>query len=1126
MKKKLSLSGNCFELFFLKKFKTMKLLILLTLFVGLQGSFASVYSQNTLLSLKKESTSVREILRQIEKQSEFTFMYDNNKIDVDRKVKVEADKVTVEKILDKLFNADSVQYEIIENHVILKVSDMLNQQQDKTVVGTVTDINGSPLPGVSVVIKGTTTGVITDSQGHYVLEVRGSGDILIFSFVGMENQEITYTNQNNIDVRLKESNIALMEVVAIGYGTQKKSDITGSVSSVKSDQLVKIPTSGTASALQGMAPGLSVDFNDGTPGKDPELLVRGITSWSSSNKPLVIIDGVPGDIKFLNPEEIKSLSVLKDAATAAIYGSRSAAGVILIETNRGEKSKPKIQFSAYTGIDDLPKRMDVCNSAEYINVNKMALTNANIPTSKWPGYIAAYEADPSQFADTDWQKEFYRTGISKKYNLGYSAGNEVSNISFSGFYSKTEGIIKGTDASKMGFRLNSDMHRGKFTMGESVSYGRSEDHPEIETGFPGMWQTTNIQPLISVYDDNNEGGFGGAVAGLGMTDASNPVAFNQLIDEKNSTDHIKVSGYIKYELIKDLIMKFQAGRSMDFKHYKNFTPTYFIGVYDNNEKASMTELRSKELNDLLELTINYNKTLDKHDFSGVVGLSQEEYMFRDLSASASKFENNDLRLLSHGQENFTVGGQYYRSGLQSAFGRFSYNYDLKYLMMVSCRYDGSSKFGEGNKWGFFPSLSLGWNMSNEPFWGSLKETVNVLKLRASYGVLGNQSIGTYKYIPEMSYDNNDINYPLGSGQDIRLGYTISSLPSFSIRWEKTLYKNIGFDAALFNNQIEMSFELYEKYTSDMLTHKPISVATGVSTYPIVNEGELQTKGWEFQLTYRNRVRDFKYNIALNLSHYNSVLKKMADEGYINENGPARTYVGGQIGEFWVYETDGLFRSQQDVELWNQKNGYEDANGTWIPLQPAAAPGDVRFVDQNGDGILDSDDKINVGCGTPDLTMGLNINLIYGDFDLVANFFGAFGHKRYNYMKRQLQRMDKHFNYGKAALNAWTPSNSDSNIPRAVIGDPNNNNRLSTRYMEKGDYLRLNNLQLGYTLPKSAASAIGIDNLRVYVGGLRLLTFTNYDGYDPGMTGDLKSRGVDQALYPLSRTYVMGLQFGF
>lgn len=490
-----------------------------------------------------------------------------------------------------------------------------------------------------------------------------------------------------------------------------------------------------------------------------------------------------------------------------------------------------------------------------------------------------------------------------------------------------------------------------------------------------------------------------------------------------------------------------------------------------------------------------------------------------------------MQYLQHGQTNFAVGGGYNRYALRSAFGRVSYNYDYRYMAMVSARYDGSSRFGEGNKWGFFPSASLGWNIANEDFWTNLKETVSTFKLRLSYGALGNQSIGNYKYIPRLTYNTNDLNYPFG-GDQISMGYAIIGLPSTHIKWETTLYKNVGIDLGLWNNKLEFSAEAYVKNTKDMLSSKNISTCTGFGSL-IVNEGRLRTTGFELQAIYHGSAGSkFKYDLDLNVSHYKSVLKEMSDPGYVDESGPARTYVGGEIGEFWVLKTDGLFQSQKEVDDWNAQHGSTDAAGNWIPLQPAAAPGDIRFIDQNGDGKLDSNDKVKVGSGNPKAIVGFNVNLRYGAFDLVANFYGNFGVKRYNYMKRQLQRMDKVFNYGKDALNAWTPENPNTDIPRAVVGDPNGNIQTSDRFVENGDFLRLNNLQIGYNMPSKVCKTLHIDNFRIYLAANRLFTITGYKGYDPatGATSNGDSgttyMGIDDALYPLSRSYMIGLKFGF
>lgn len=992
------------------------------------------------------------------------------------------------------------------------------------VTGTVLDATGETIIGASVLEKGTTNGAITDIDGKFSLAVKQGAELQV-SFVGYVTQNVKVTGNQPLKIVLKEDSQALEEVVVIGYGTQKKSDVSGSVTTVQGDKLNKMPTANAEAALQGMAPGLAVNFGSGAAGSSASLQVRGVTSWGTDNSPLVIIDGVPGDMSYLNPEDIKSMSVLKDAATAAIYGARAAAGVILIETNRGTESKPKINFSAYWGMDDLPKKLDMCNSAEFIKVRKMALSNAGIDQSRWPAYIAAYEQNPAQFADTDWQDEYYRRGFVQKYNVGYTAGTEYSNVALSAFYSKEDAVVIGTGDEKFGFRLNSDVKRGKWKMGESISYSRWEADMESNSGFPGIYQVTNMEPLAPLYDANNDGGYGGAIAGMGMSDACNMPGYNNLVDYTSANDYISASGYLQFEPIKDLVIKAQAARSIYFGETHTFVPTYELGVRKTNYNASLTESRTKTINDLLELTANYSKTFNEvHSLQVLLGASQEEKKYNGISAYGQTFDNNDLDVLDQAQENYSVSGTKTRSGLRSVFGRLNYNYKMRYMLMASFRYDGSSRFADGNKWGFFPSVSLGWNIANEGFWENLKETVNALKLRLSYGGLGNQNIGLYQYIPTLTNNERSLNYPF-DGANSSHGYAITELPSVGIKWETTIYKNIGIDMALWNNKLELSAEAYIKDTRDMLSTKNISLCTGFGSLT-VNDGKLRTTGFEMQAIYHGSAGEFKYDLDMNLSHYKSKLKSMADPNYLYEYGVARTYVGGEIGEFWAYKTAGIFQSQAEVDAWNKQYGYTDSKGNWQPLQPSAKPGDIRFIDQNGDGLLDSNDKIKQGSGNPKVALAFNINLAYKNFDLVANFYGNLGVKRYNYTKYQMQRMDQNFNYGQECVNAWTPETPNTDIPRAVQGDPNGNSRISDRFIENGDYLRLNNLQLGYNLPTKLCKQWGINNLRFYIGGTRLFTITGYKGYDPSTGSTVGQMGVDYASSPLSRTYMAGIKFGF
>ena len=817
----------------------------------------SALAQEARISLNMQNATLRDVIAKIENQSKVYFTYNHNQIDVNKTVSINATDQTLNQVLEQLFIGSDTGYKVEDGHIVLFKKDapqVVAAGQKRTIKGIITDDKGVPVIGASILEKNTLNGTVTEIDGTYTMTLEKS-DVIVVSCIGYATKEITVGNQSTIDVVLSEDTRLLDEVVVVGYGTQKKSDVSGSVTTVSGDKLTKMPTANAEAALQGMAPGLAVNFGSGGAGSSPSLQVRGVTSWGTDNSPLVIIDGVPGDMSYLNPEDIKSMSVLKDAATASIYGARAAAGVILIETHRGSDKTPRIQFSAYVGMDDLPKRMEVCNSEEFIKVRKMALTNAGISENRWPKYISAYEKDPSQFADTDWQKEYYRRGLTQKYNLGYVSGNKNTNLAISAFYSNTQGIVNHTGDEKFGFRVNSDVKRGKFKIGESVSYSRWTANLEASSGYPNMYQVTNIEPLVSVYDSNNEGGYGGAIEGMGMSDAANVVGYNDLVENTSTSNYISASGYLQFEPIKDLVFKFQASRNMYFDSSRYFRPTYKLGVMKINTRASLSESRDMTQNDLLELTGNWTKSFaDAHNIQLLAGISQEEKRYNEINASGKKFENNDMSLLGQAQEDFTVGGSKTRSGLRSVFGRLNYNYKLRYMLTASLRYDGSSRFASGNKWGLFPSVSLGWNMANEKFWTNIKETVNTMKVRLSYGGLGNQNIGLYQYIPKLSSNTDDLNYPLG-GKDVSLGYAITSLPSANIKWETTIYKNVGIDLGFFSNKLEVSAEAYIKDTRDMLSTKNISLCTGYGSLT-VNDGKLRTTGYEVQVIYHGNAGEF------------------------------------------------------------------------------------------------------------------------------------------------------------------------------------------------------------------------------------------------------------------------------
>lgn len=1116
-------------------------LTVLLLSISIFSVQANGYGQNVEITLNVEQIGMGQALKEIEALTDFKFLYSNYKIDDSILVSIKAVDKPLYKVLDHLFEGTTISYVLRKKQIVLKVDSpknsslpiaedtaTLEKSIQLAISGTITDHDGLPLSGANIVEKGTTNGVIADFDGDFTIDVVDGNAVLVISYIGFATKEVEVDGQLNLNIELEEAAAGLDEVVVIGYGTQLKSNISAAVASVDVAKMDKVAATGVQDALEGMVAGLSVNALDGSPGSNPEIVIRGLTSYGTGeNSALTIIDGVPGDISTINSSDIKSIDILKDASAAAIYGSRAAAGVILITTKRGSNQEPRIDFNSFYSYERLAKTKSVLNSADYIRINKLAHNNAGNAT--YPNYVNAYETDPSQFADTDWQNAYFESGFVQKNDVRFSGGSDWMNVSFSAFNSTNQGIMVGTDSKQYGVRLNSDMDiNSKVKVGQSFNYSSKKVRPEEASGFPGMFQATNIQPLIPVYDDTMEGGYGGAIPGMGMTDASNPVGTNHLRNTENTYSDLNMSFFAEYSPIEDLKLKALYGLNKKNEQFYNYTPTYRMGAYDFNDKASLSDDRLNSENTLLEFTANYNKVIGEHNISILAGYTEEEYTYDLLQGSVENFPSNESISPGNGMENDNVSGELDRWGLRSYLSRISYGYSNRYLLMASLRSDGSSKFGDNNKWGYFPSASVAWRVINEPFMESLKPDFSEIKLRMSYGVLGNQAIGTYKYIPEISSDNNSLNYVFGMVPVNYLGYAITSLASSNIKWETTQTKNLGLDVSILNNKLSFSADVFWKKTFDMLTAKPISSSTGISSPPIVNEGEMETKGWEFNTIYNTVGKNgMNFSATLNLSHYKSTLTKMGDEGYEEWFGPSKTYVGGEIGEFWVYKSAGIFQSQAEVDTWNAENGYTNESNEWIAMQPNAQPGDIRFLDVEKDGILDNSDRVKVGTGTPDVVTSLNLSFSWKNFDVAAYFYGEFGGLRFNYGERQLTRMDNNFNYGSDALKSWTPDNMDTNVPRAVIGDPNGNIRLSDRYVESGDFVRLNNLQIGYSLPKSLLDKAGIDRLRVYIGGKRLLTFTNYSGYDPGSVGgSMTNRGVDNALYPLTQSFVIGTQLSF
>lgn len=999
--------------------------------------------------------------------------------------------------------------------VLILIQLGLPAQAQSLIKGTVTasDEEGG-LPGVSILEKGTSNGTVTDFDGNFSLSV-GSEATLVISYIGYTTQDVTVGNQTSISVVLDPDVETLEEIVVIGYGTQKKAELSSAVSSVDVDNLQKLPGANVAGMLQGQVAGVTSTTGSGAPGSAPVIRVRGMGTIGN-NDPLFVIDGIPGDISSINPNDIESINVLKDAAAATIYGSRASNGVVVVTTKRGKVGPPVVSLNAYMGVSSINKKIDVLNRDQNNQVSTAA--------------FAAEGLDPLPYTtlpittDTDWQDEMFRNGVEQKYDLGISGGNEFANYNFSiGFYDK-EGTIIASDYNRYNLRMNVDFKLSdRITIGQTISYARSErnrlgeDESSDNGGNAGLSPVLQIlesMPHNAVYDPNSPNGYAEAVVSSG-----NVVGLNNLITDKSTVDNLQANIYLEAKIIEGLKFRTRFGVNMYSEDQVYHVPTYTFGPQSANDKASLWELRSKTSEWVWNNVLDYSKTFGDHTVSALVGVSAEERVYKSTGGSNNELPSNKLMALSAGIGDANSFGSNVTRTISSAFGQFNYSYSDKYLIQASIRRDGSSRFGEDNRYGVFPSVSLGWRVSSEDFFNV--PGISNLKPRFSIGKLGNQNIDDYLFLARVSSNNSALNYPLGGevSQVPNIGTISRTLASYDIKWEESTTRNFGLDLGLLEDQVTLTFDYFHTETSDMLVGVPVPATSGITVTPVTNGGQLVNKGWEMAVTYKKVKGDFQYNITGNITSNNNEVTQLgfADESFTNghviydTHPTTRTEVGRSIGEFYLFKTDGLFQNQGEI----------DAHG----IQPNAQPGDIKFVDVNDDGELNDDDRTYVGSGIPDFEYGLTFNASYKNFDFSLFFQGSQGNEVYNGTKVFLYRRqgdDK--NFSADLLNAWTPSNTNTSVPRVSMLDANQNIRPSDYFMENGSYLRLKNVQLGYSfgeITKMFSSA------RVYVAAENLFTITGYDGYDPGNTGYQQfSRGVDVGLYPLSRNLIMGVQLKF
>ncbi|SHJ81187.1 TonB-linked outer membrane protein, SusC/RagA family [Arenibacter nanhaiticus] len=1133
----------------------MKLSVLLTI-VSLFQIHANTYSQNKEISLDISNVSLKTVINQIEAVSEFKFLLNRKDVDLNRKVSIRVEKEKITTILTELFANTNVAFEVLNKQIILKKREVITQSSQKSgkeknlnpsiqfqVSGTIADQQGQPLPGANIVEKGTTNGVTADFDGNFSLAVASENAVLIISYIGYATKEVAVNGQARLSVLLNEDASALDEVVITGYTAERKSDLTGAVAIVEMDEVVSQPVASVDNMLQGRVSGVEL-VSSGAPGGASTLRIRGY-STIRNNDPLYIIDGVPTTtgINLINPNDIASLQVLKDASSSSIYGSRAANGVVIITTKKGKSEVVKVSFDMHTGIQNANNLPNNLNAQEYGDVYWQAFNNDGITPSHGvygngtspiiPAFLDEANTIPS--ANTDWVAEIFDPAIIQSYNLNFSKGGEKSRSMFSLGYFDQEGTLKNTDFKRITARLNSDykLFNDKVTVGENLTVAYSNSVGTNTNSLLGnaVYDAYRIPSIAPIYDIN------GDFTGYPLSDVQNPLG-NLERNKYNDVDNLRVFGnvYSEIQLFKELTFKTNFGVNYSTLKGTNFNPSY----KEPNAQRAINNLSVRDevkWDWVWSNTLNYSKTVnEKHNFNVLLGIESIENLYEVTTASIDDLPTNELniRVLNAGDQGTqTNTGDKIEYSLFSYFGKLNYSLDNKYLFSATLRRDGTSKL-LNNRWGTFPALSVGWKISEEDFFND-EGAISNLKLRAGWGLTGNQDIPAYQTVSGFSSNPFYSNYAInGSQNSTETGFTLSRIANPDLKWETTTQTNIGLDFGFLDNSITVSADYFIKNTDDLLLFKTLPAdQSGITNRgQWQNVGEMQNKGFELAASYQSDPRkDFNYEVGVNFSVIDNKLMSLGegiefietDPGVLHnvnfDQSTSRTGIGQPIASFYGHVVDGIFQ-----------NDAEAASSS----QPSAKAGDYKFRDLNGDGSISDADRTYLGSPHADFTYGINFSASYKAFDFTLFFQGSQGNDIYD-LSRYYSDFFNLANYNKSGriLNAWTPQNTDTDLARVSLNDPNNNIRPSSFYVQDGSYLRLKTLQVGYSFPESIAQRIKASRVRIYLEAYNLLTITSYEGLDPeiGLQNyDSDERnldiGVDRGIYPSSQTFTFGINLNF
>lgn len=984
------------------------------------------------------------------------------------------------------------------------------------------DSKGVGLIGATVVEKGTTNGTDTDFDGNYKITAAPNA-VLIFSYLGYKTKEVAINNRDVVNVTLEDDASKLDEIVVVGYGTQKKSDVTGAVGQVKSDDFIKVAAVNPADALQGRVAGVTVIKSSGSPGAGVDIKIRGIGT-NGNNQPLYIIDGVQATSYYLDPNNIESIEILKDVSSAAIYGTRAANGVIIITTKKGKKGVPKVEFDSYISFNKARKLYDLLDGPGYVSVHRQMYENAG---AALPSYVTS----PSSVS-TNWMDEIFGTAVQTNHSIRLSGATDHVNYSVAGGLAEEDGLILGSDFEKKNLNLNLGVKKGKFSFQGNITYAETR-----RQGYTfSLRDTYHISPLISVFDSGNASGYGYATD-VSLPDHVNPLAVDNFVEGYTQLKYTLLNGSINYNVFDGLDAKLNLSQAVTNNYSFGFVKRFQASRIPASTHVfgQVSEFNSQFKRSQTEALLTYKKKVDAHAFDVLVGYSRIFQPYRETNAVADGYKldaggsqvlaeliDPDFKTINAFSDGTRTSSGYNNEyALVSQFGRINYAYDDTYLFQASVRRDGSSKFGSKNRYGVFPAFALGWKLTNEDFLKN-QDILNFLKLRFSWGQAGNDSsLGLYDFSPLIGEGKDHYNGGYVFGDTPTRGAISRDLENANLKWETNTSSNLGVDFAFLDHKLKGSANYYTSLTSDLLFRKIISPSGGLNN-PIVNIGEFRNSGFELELNYNNSVNELRYNVSATLTTTKNEVVRLANDDqqvsgvglkfgsdhYVNS-----TRVGYEAGSFFLYEAAGIFQSQAEIDA-------HDPTGT---LQPNAAPGDVRFVDQNGDGVLNDDDLIYAGTGIPKFEYSFNFGVDYKGFDATVFIQGVGGNKIYDGNAFEMMGLDGPRNFTANTLNAWTPSNTNTSVPRAVLGDPNQNNRASTRFLHNGNYLRLKTIQVGYTLSDAASEKLKIDRLRIYLTGQNLFTLTNYKGLDPEVGGSVLSNGIDRVLYPKYKSIILGVQ---